>query len=116
MIAAYSLIYSLGFRYHLADGELIVREGVLFRTERHIPLGRVQSVVQRRNVLHRAFGVTELRLESSGGTRPEAVMSVITANEADRLERVLRSAARAAAPAAATEPTGSGALFSLRGG
>ncbi|HEU4417713.1 MAG TPA: PH domain-containing protein, partial [Planctomycetota bacterium] len=123
VLAAYALIYSLGFRYHLAGGELVVREGVLFRTERHIPLARVQSVVQRRNLLHRLFGVTELRLESSGGTRPEAVMNVIRAAEAERLERVLRSAAHAALPTAADtavavaapEP-GSSTLFALGGG
>lgn len=111
VVAGWALIYSLGFRYHLADGELVVREGVLFRTERHIPLARVQSIVQRRNALHRVFGVAELRLESSGGTRPEAVMNVIPLAEAERLERVLRSAAGArelpagAADAAAGEGT-----------
>jgi putative membrane protein len=77
----------------------------LFRTERHIPLARVQSVVQRRNLLHRLFGVTELRLESSGGTRPEAVMNVIRAAEAERLERVLRSVAYAAPATAADAMT-----------
>jgi putative membrane protein len=99
VLALYSLFYSFGFRYRLGDGELLVREGILNRTERHIPYGRIQNIVQKRNPLHRLFGVTELRLESAGGRKPEAVMSVITLADAQRIERVLRGA-DTAAPAA----------------
>jgi putative membrane protein len=90
VLALYSLVYSFGFRYRLGADELLVREGIFNRTERHIPYARVQNIVQKRNPLHRLFGVTELRLESAGGTRPEAVMNVITRAEAARLDRILR--------------------------
>ncbi len=90
-LALYSLIYSLGFRYRLGEDELLVREGIFDRTERHIPYARVQNIVQRRNPLHRIFGVTELRLESAGGMKPEAVMSVIRVAEAGRIEQILRA-------------------------
>lgn len=109
VLAIYSLIYSLWFRYRLDDDELVVREGVLFRTVRHVPFVRVQSVVQRRSALHRLFGVTELRLESMGGTRPEAVMNVISATEADRLEHMLRDAARSPRPELTTTGAADGA-------
>ena len=89
-LAVYSLVYSFGFRYRLGADELLVREGIFQRTERHIPYTRIQNIVQRRNPLHRLFGVTELRLESAGGVRPEAVMNVITLPEARRIEGVLR--------------------------
>ncbi len=89
-LAIYSLIYSFGFRYRLGSAELLVREGILHRTERHVPYTRIQNIVHRRNPLHRLFGVTELRLESAGGTEPEAVMNVITLDEARRIELVLR--------------------------
>ena len=89
-IALYSIVYAFGFRYELAPTEIVVREGVLARTERHVPYERIQNVVQKRNVLHRMFGVTELVLESAGSGKPEAKMSVITVAEAARIERVLR--------------------------
>lgn len=89
--ALYALIYSIGFRYRLGDDELLVKEGIFARTERHIPYARIQNIVQRRNLLHRAFGVTELRLESAGGEKPEAVMNVITLAAAAQIEAVLRS-------------------------
>ncbi len=90
LLALYSVVYSFGFRYQLLPTEIVVREGIFARTERHVPYERIQNVVQRRNVLHRLFGVSELILESAGGTKPEAKMSVITVAEADRIERVLR--------------------------
>jgi putative membrane protein len=89
-LALYSLVYSFGFRYRLGVDELVVREGIFDRTERHIPYARVQNIVQRRNPLHRVFGVTELRLESAGGMKPEAVMNVIRLAEAHRIEQILR--------------------------
>jgi putative membrane protein len=90
VLALYSLVYSIGFRYRIGDGELVVREGILFRSERHIPFARAQNIVQKRNPLHRWFEVTELRLESAGGSRPEAVMNVISRAEAERLVGILR--------------------------
>lgn len=89
-VAAYSVIYSFGFRYRIADGELVIREGIFDRTERHIPFARIQNVVQKQNLLHRLFHVTELQLESAGGIKPEASMSVLRKADAAALEAILR--------------------------
>lgn len=109
-LALYSLVYSFGFRYRLEADELIVREGILDRTERHIPYARVQNIVQKRNPLHRLFGVSELRLESAGGAKPEAVMSVIPLADALRIEQILRARGpEAEADDAASAPATDGA-------
>ncbi|MBK7144657.1 MAG: PH domain-containing protein [Xanthomonadales bacterium] len=91
LLALYSLVYSFGFRYRIGADELVVREGIFDRTERHIPFARIQNIARRSNVLHRAFGVTELRLESGGGSRPEAVMKVLRLADADALVLLLRA-------------------------
>lgn len=97
LLAAYSLVYSFGFRYRIGEGELTVREGIFDRTERHIPFARIQNIARRSNLLHRWFGVTELRLESGGGLKPEAVMKVLRVAEADALVALLRAQQAAAA-------------------
>ena len=114
-IALYSIVYAFGFRYELAPTEIVVREGVLARTERHVPYGRIQNVVQKRNVLHRMFGVTELVLESAGSGKPEAKMSVITVAEAARIERVLRGhgVAQGDDAASGADPVASAPLLAL---
>jgi putative membrane protein len=91
LLAVYSVIWSFGFRYRIGATDLVVREGIFDRTERHVPFVRIQNVSQRRNPLHRLFGVAELRLESAGGTEPEARMSVITVAEAEVIERLLKA-------------------------
>ena len=90
-LAIYSFVYSFGFRYRIDAGELLVREGIFDRTERHIPFARIQNIARRSNVLHRVFGVTELRLESGGGIKPEAVMQVLRVADADALVAILRA-------------------------
>lgn len=90
-LALYSLIYSFGFRYRIATSELVVREGIFDRTERHIPFARIQNIARRSNLLHRLFQVTELRLESGGGLKPEAVMKVLPVRDADALVALLRA-------------------------
>lgn len=101
-LALYSLVYSFGFRYRIGEDELVIREGIFARTVRHVPFARVQNVLQRRNALHRIFGVAELRIESAGGAEAEAAMNVVTLAEAMRLERILRGGrAEQASPAAA---------------
>lgn len=103
VLALYSLVYSFGFRYRIGDGELRVREGIFDRTERHIPFARIQNIARRSNLLHRAFGVTELRLESGGGLKPEAVMKVLRVAEADALVALLRAQRGAVEPGAARD-------------
>jgi putative membrane protein len=102
VFALYALIYSLSFRYRIGERELLVRAGIFSRTERHVPYERIQNIVQKRNLLHQLFDVTELRLESAGGSEPEAVMNVITLKAAAELEAVLKQ--RSAGAQAANEP------------
>ncbi len=91
VFALYAFVYSIGFRYRIDADELHVREGIFDRTERHIPYARIQNIARRSNVLHRWFGVTELRLESGGGIKPEAVMKVLRVADADVLVGILRA-------------------------
>ncbi|MDC8771950.1 PH domain-containing protein [Roseateles albus] len=87
-----SVLRARAFRYEVTGGELLVREGVLDRSLRHIPLARIQNITQRRIFLHRIFGVTELHLESAAGGKPEAVMKVLSLAAAAQLEALLRGA------------------------
>lgn len=95
-LTLHSVLRARAFRYEVTEGELLVREGVLDRSLRHIPLARIQNVSQRRIFLHRLFGVTELHLASAAGGKPEAVMKVLSLAAAAQLEALLRGAANAA--------------------
>lgn len=99
-LTLHSVLRARAFRYEVTATELLVREGVLDRSLRHIPLARIQNVTQRQSFLHRLFGVTELRLESAAGGKPEAVMKVLSLAAAAQLEALLRGAPAEKATAA----------------
>src|SRR5262245_16959737 len=84
-----ALFHYFSYRYRFDRDELVVREGIVFRNERHIPYARIQNIDLVQNPLHRLFRVAEVRLETAVGTRPEAVMRVLSLEAVERMrERV----------------------------
>ena len=72
-----SIIRYLTFRLRYDDRELVIRTGLIFRNERHIPFSRIQNVDATQNVFHRLLGVAEVRVETGGGKEEEARLSVL---------------------------------------
>ena len=72
-----AVVQSLSYRYRFDVNEMVVRKGWIFRSERHIPYARIQNIDAVRNVLHRALGVAEVRVETASGGEPEATMTVL---------------------------------------
>lgn len=80
----------LSFRYRIGADRITVRSGLLHRNLREIPFARIHNVTIHQNLLHRLFGVAELRLESAGGRKPEAEMRVLALHDALALEARVR--------------------------
>jgi putative membrane protein len=70
------------YRYHIDADRLVIRSGVLHRSLRVIPFARIHNVAVHQSLLHRMFGVAEVRLESAGGQKPEAQMRVLSLADA----------------------------------
>lgn len=92
-----------------AGGELILRSGVLARTERHIPLARVQDVRLKQGPMHRLLRVVEVQIETAGGQGAEAKLSVLSQAEASRLREAIFAHRVVAAPTAAEAAAPAGA-------
>lgn len=89
--------------YELADDELIIRTGLLFRNVRHIRYTRVHNVETVQNPLHRLLGVAEVRVETAGASEQEAKLRVLSLADADEVRRrVIEGKKRAAVAADAT--------------
>ena len=102
-VIAAALVQYRVYRYRLAADEMVVRDGILTRTERHIPYERIQNIDLVQNPLHRLCRVALVRVETASGTRPEAVMRVLS------LDAVAEMHARVFAGRSATEDgTGAG--------
>ena len=73
------------FRYTFEAGELVIRDGILVRNERHIPYARIQNIDLVQNPLHRMLGVALVRLETASGDKPEALLRVLSLDAVDRM-------------------------------
>ena len=105
-LAATSVWRYFTYRYRIDDDRLVVREGVFQRQVRQVPFARIHNVALHQSLLHRAFGVAEVRLESAGGKKPEAEMRVLHMDEALALERLIRIRGAAAVGADAGSDAG----------
>jgi putative membrane protein len=101
VLALGSIWQYLTYRYRIEADSLVVRSGVLHRSLRQIPFARIHNVALHQSLLHRVFGVAEVRLESAGGKKPEAQMRVLRLSEALALEALVRR--RGGVAAAATQ-------------
>lgn len=78
------------FTYEVTDSELVIERGLLNRTRRSIPLERIQDVGIEQGPLSRLFGLAEVRVETGGGDKDEAVLDSVSLAEAARLRGALR--------------------------
>ncbi len=93
------LIRYFSFSYRIQGRELVTREGLINRKERHIPLEQIHEIRIEQNLLQRAFDVVEAVIETAGAEGAEAKLSVLSRAEAERLREAVaaRSAAKKAA-------------------
>ena len=65
------------FRYGFGPRGLVIRDGLLFRNVRQIEYERIENIDTERGILHRLLNVAEVRVESSTGGKPEALIRVL---------------------------------------
>lgn len=104
VLVALSVLQYLTYRYRLGPDAIHIRSGLLERSWRDIPYARIHNVVLHQNLLHRVFGVAEVRLESAGGARPEGQMRVLRMDRALALEQRVRHGGEAPAAATPVDP------------
>jgi putative membrane protein len=90
VLALASLWQYFTYRYRITGDSLIVKSGLFERSLRQIPFARIHNVAVHQSLLHRLFGVAEVRLESAGGKKPEAQMRVLKLDDAIALEKLVR--------------------------
>lgn len=75
--------------YDVSGGAFRLRDGVIQKNERTIPLEHVQSVDTVQGLLQRLFGVFEVRVETAGGGagEPDAALSALDRAAVEALRR-----------------------------
>jgi putative membrane protein len=84
-----TLVRYFTLRYRIHENDFIVTEGLLFRRVRSVPIRRIQNVDLVQNIVHRMFGVAEVRIETASGTEPEAILRVLTRRQIEELRAAI---------------------------
>ncbi|MBD9370741.1 PH domain-containing protein [Xanthomonas sp. XNM01] len=103
VLVVVSVLQYFTYRYRIGVDGISIRSGLLHRNLREIPFARIHNVVLHQSLLHRLFGVAEVRLEAAGGQKPEAQMRVLGMDQAIALERDVRHRGQAPADATAVD-------------
>jgi putative membrane protein len=82
--------------YQVAGGAFRLRQGVVQKNERTIPLDHVQSVDTVQGLIQRLFGVVEVRVETAGGgaSEPDASLAALARADAEALRREIEGSRR----------------------
>jgi putative membrane protein len=94
--------------YEVSGGAFRLRQGVIQKNERTIPLEHVQSVDTVQGIIQRFFGIVEVRVETAGGgtSEPDASLPALDRAEAEALRREIEGSQRELVEAEeAVEPT-----------
>lgn len=84
-----TLLRFFTLRYCIQGDDFIVTEGLLFRRVRSVPIRRIQNMDLVQNILHRMFGVAEVKIETASGTKPEATLRVLTHRQIEMLRTAI---------------------------
>lgn len=90
-IAVAAVARYLTFRFRFGPEGVVLTSGLLQRTRRDIPYERIHDVAVHQSVLHRLFGVADVRLESAGGKKAEGQMRVLSLADAQAIEHLVRA-------------------------
>ena len=97
------------FTFRLSGGELIVEKGVFNTRRLSIPAERIQSLSIEQELLHRAFGIVKVSVDTAGSDGAEFELSAIERPLAEQLQRAVLAERSAAASDHRTSAVGNDA-------
>jgi putative membrane protein len=87
--ATYETIRYFTLRYRVTPSELVVTSAFIGRSERNIPIERINNIDLVQSPLHRALRVAEVRIQTGAGAEPEAVLRVLSLDAVEQLREHL---------------------------
>jgi len=94
VVAALGAVSWLVTRWRIDESVLRIDSGLLRRSSRRFPLGRVQAVDVVEPLLARVFGLAELRVRAAGSTGSAGRLAYLSVADAQRLRAEILALAR----------------------
>lgn len=88
-ITVYSLLSYWFFRFQISDDSILIRQGVIKKTQLDIKFDRIQGINAQQNPLYRLLGLVTLSFDTAGSAGSEGDLPAVTRGFADSLrERI----------------------------
>ncbi len=101
-----SIISYFRLYYYVKDGELVLEKGVLRKKKVAVPLDRIQSVNFKQSLIHQAFNVVSIEIDTAGSVGKEFSLDALRKEDADALRTfIVNAKPSAASQATSTEAT-----------
>ena len=78
------------FRYRITDDSVLIREGVLRKTQLDIKFDRIQAINTQQNVIYRYFDLVTVKFDTAGSARQEGNLPAIPTSLANSLKERIR--------------------------
>ncbi|MCZ6911743.1 MAG: PH domain-containing protein, partial [Proteobacteria bacterium] len=65
------------FRYRITGNSVLIRDGVLKKTQLDIQFDRIQAISTQQNVIFRAFGLVTIKLDTAGSAKQEGHLPAV---------------------------------------
>lgn len=114
VIVLWQIAYYKRFRYELTNDTFDIAHGVISRRIREIPYDRIQNVSINRNIVQRALGLAEVRIETAGGSDTEAHLRYVGVEEASRLQDEVSDRKRSVTPGTTEEEQTADLVFAIQ--
>lgn len=83
------------FRYRITDDSVLIREGILKKTQLDIKFDRVQAINTQQSVIFRAFGLVTIMLDTAGSKKQEGHIPAVNTALANTLKESIRQSTQA---------------------
>jgi len=84
-----SLIAFFNFYFHLKDNEMVIRSGLINKTNRNIPFDRIQTINFTQTLVHRFFNVVQLDLDTAGSAGSELAIKALSKTKAHEIRNFI---------------------------
>ena len=88
---AISIVRYWFFRYQITDDSILIREGVIKKTQLDIKFDRIQAINTKQNVLDRAFDLVTVKIDTAGSSKQEGHLPAIRSAQASALKERIRN-------------------------
>jgi putative membrane protein len=90
LLLLFELVQYFTLAYRFDPHEIVIKRGLFWKRERHIPSARVQNIELVQNAAHRLAGVAVARLDTGTGSGAEGELSVLSLEAIAALREAVR--------------------------